>query len=105
MCARTSICIGTDPFHTPGWLVQLGTHRFAAAGLSVAVDRPYSLTLLPAEHQGRQPLVHGIMIEVNRRLYMHEGSGARGAAFAEIARIVRAVVLEVLTECRSQVVA
>ena len=99
---RPDICIGTDAFHTPGWLLQVGAERFAAAGLTVAVDRPYSGALVPIEFFGRQCQVFAIMIEINRRLYMHEDSGDKRQAFGEIAGIVRDVILHMLAECSSR---
>lgn len=102
---RPDICLGTDAYHTPDWLRQLGSTRFSAAGLSVDVDRPYSGALVPAEHYRREPSVCAIMIEINRRLYMDEATGDRSAAFAEIARITRAVMLEMLAACRTRTTA
>jgi len=99
---RPDICLGTDAYHTPDWLRQLGTSRFSAAGLSVEVDRPYSGALVPAECYGQDARVHTIMIEINRMLYMDEGTGIRTAAFAEVARIVRAVMLAMLAACGSR---
>jgi N-formylglutamate amidohydrolase len=99
---RPDICIGTDLFHTPSWLIQLGADLFAAAGLSVGIDRPYSGALVPAECYGRQRSVCAIMIEINRRLYMHEGSGDTHESFPEVAGIIQGVLRKLLKECQSR---
>ena len=84
---RPDICIGTDAFHTPDWLASLAAERFTAAGLTVAVNRPYSGALVPAEFCGRDRRVSSLMIEISRRRYMHEDGGGRLEAFGEIARV------------------
>jgi len=102
---RPDICIGTDPSHTPNWLTQIATGLLAAAGLSVEVNRPYSGSLVPAQYYGHQPSVGAIMIEVNRRLYIDEGSGEKRATFPEVAALIRGLVLGVLHGFRSQAAA
>lgn len=99
---RPDICLGTDAYHTPDWLCQMGRRGFATAGLSIEVDRPYGGALVPAECYGQDARVHAIMIEINRRLYMDEGTGVRGAAFSKVVGIVRDVMLEMLAACRSR---
>jgi N-formylglutamate amidohydrolase len=39
-------------------------------GYSVEINAPYQGTIVPAKHYKKDPNVHSIMIEVNRRLYM-----------------------------------
>ena len=85
---RADICIGTDPFHTPS---QVRDAIFAAAereGYSVAVDAPFAGALVPLSAYQKNRRVLSVMIEVNRRLYMDELSGAKTQDF----EIVRAAV-------------
>jgi N-formylglutamate amidohydrolase len=69
---RPDICIGTDGFHTPPQLVDALVDICAEFGWSVAVDRPYSGTLVPTKHWGKDERVASVMIEVNRRLYLQD---------------------------------
>lgn len=69
---RPDICIGTDAFHTSPELVQKVQKYFQDKGYDVRVDDPYSGTLVPLKHYHQETNVQGIMIEVNRRLYMNE---------------------------------
>jgi len=97
---RPDICIGTDSFHTPDWLAPLAAERFAAAGLTVAVNRPYAGALVPAEFHGRDRRVSSLMIEVSRRRYMQEEGGGRVEAFDVMAGIVQGVMRELLERFR-----
>ena len=48
---RPDICIGTDPdFHTPRWLQDVLARGFAGRGYSVAVNEPFSGSLVPMKH-------------------------------------------------------
>jgi N-formylglutamate deformylase len=70
---RPDICIGADAYHTPNWAIRLLEQRFAAAGLSVKVNSPYSGTIVPMKHYLSDQRVMSVMIEINRRLYMEDG--------------------------------
>ena len=95
---RPEICIGTDPFHTGSELATRASQGFEAHGLEVAVDRPYRGALVPARWWRRDARVSAVMIEINRRLYMDEATGAKTADFAEIARVVRSVATGLVTD-------
>lgn len=93
---RPDICLGVDPFHTPPGLRQSVERRFQVMGLSVEIDRPFAGAITPLPYYGKSRAVASIMIEVNRRLYMHEAGGERGERFEEI-RAGIAALLEELT--------
>ena len=67
---RPDICIGTDSYHTPDKLVNIINDFFINKGYDVLIDNPYSGTIIPMEHYKKNPNVNGIMIELNRDLYM-----------------------------------
>ena len=67
------------------------------AGWTVAVNRPFAGALVPMAHYRRDARVRAIMIEVNRRLYLDEQTGARSAAF-ERCRTALSAVLHHLIE-------
>lgn len=65
------ICIGTDPFHTPNYLLNYTLNYFTKIGYSVEVNNPYSGCIIPKPYFLKNDKVKGIMIEVNKRLYMN----------------------------------
>lgn len=67
---RADICLGTNSFHTPDWLLKKFTHGFENAGYSISFNRPYSGTIVPLKFAGTEKQVNSIMVEVNRRLYL-----------------------------------
>ena len=89
---RPDICLGTDSFHTPAWLTESAKEYFNEQGFSVYKDRPFSGTLVPAEHFQKEKAVSGIMIEINRKLYMDEKTGRRLSDFGLVKRSVCSVI-------------
>lgn len=65
---RSDICIGTNAFHTSRELVKEAKAAFTSIGLSVAVNRPFSGTIVPMAYYQREARVQSIMIEINRKL-------------------------------------
>ena len=92
--ARPDICLGTDPTHTPPWLLDMASSRFAGAGLSVTVDWPYAGVLVPEKHAGTAPTVFALMVEINRRLYLNEAIGTKRREFADVATMIEGVLRE-----------
>lgn len=78
---RPDICIGSDAFHTPPALTSLAVTLCREAGWTVALNRPFAGALVPMAYYGKDARVSGVMIEVNRRLYLDEQSGVRGSNF------------------------
>lgn len=72
---RLDICIGTDPFHTPRELAGRLVAQFRERGYSVSVNTPFSGALVPMRYTRRESRVHSVMIEINRRLYLHNPEG------------------------------
>jgi len=67
---RPDICLGVDDYHTPKWLVNRLETIFKKHNLSVKINSPYSGTIIPLKHYRKDDRVMGIMIEINRKLYM-----------------------------------
>jgi len=78
---RPDVCIGTDDFHTPPQLLDLAVQAVKEEELRVEVNRPFSGTLVPLEHYGKNPDVQSIMIEIRRGLYMDEVTGEKLSEF------------------------
>jgi len=66
---RPDICIGTDPYHTSTSLKDCLSTVFKALGYDVAIDSPFSGTIVPLKHYHKDQRVTSVMIEVNRSLY------------------------------------
>jgi N-formylglutamate deformylase len=81
---RPDFCIGTDIHHTPPELVTDAEAFLTDLGCSVAINKPYSGTLVPLRHYGQDSRVASVMIEVNRRLYMDESTGEKSKEFGKV---------------------
>jgi N-formylglutamate amidohydrolase len=88
---RPDICIGTDDFHTPAALTAALVEQFSRAGLSVKLNDPFAGALVPISRYRKDARVSAVMVEVNRKLYMEEGTGERLAVFEKVAGLVRLV--------------
>ena len=74
---RPDICIGTDSYHTSTELRDCLLKVFEAFGYRVAIDSPFSGTIVPLKHYHKDKRVESVMIEVNRSLYASP-SGFKG---------------------------
>ena len=91
---RPDICVGTDPFHTPVWLTEFLKTSLIKRGFSVGINCPFSGALVPSKHFEKDASVAGIMIEINRGLYMNENTGNRLSNFNSIKQTACDVVSE-----------
>jgi N-formylglutamate amidohydrolase len=81
---RADICIGTDSFHTPPMLRDALANAALTLGFTVSIDQPFAGALVPLTSYRRNRQVLALMVEVNRRLYMDEATGARRPEFANV---------------------
>ncbi|MGW2564516.1 N-formylglutamate amidohydrolase [Streptomyces sp. NPDC001514] len=91
---RPPICLGTDSFHTPAWLLARAESAFGNFG-GTGVDSPFAGTYVPLDHYGKDDRVSALMIEIRRDVYMREPGGPAGpgitALAAALAELVAAV--------------
>ena len=78
---RPDICIGTDYYHTPGQIDKRAASFFRRRGYRVAMNRPYSGTIVPIKHLYKDRSVFSMMIEVNRGLYLKSGTNEKNDYF------------------------
>ncbi|MFC1657419.1 N-formylglutamate amidohydrolase [Candidatus Moduliflexota bacterium] len=90
--SRADICIGTDPFHTPQWLIDSLVEDIGCRDLSWEINRPYVGTFVPEPYYRKNSSVYSIMLELNRSLYMDEGTGRRKKGFRDFAGDIRELV-------------
>ena len=50
----------------------------------MAIDTPFDGCLIPMAFYETEPRVHGIMIELNRKLYMNEATGEKHSGFEKL---------------------
>ena len=94
---RPDICIGTDPYHTPQWLIEKCVMFFLKAGLSVKLNAPFAGTLVPMKFYHSEPNVYSIMIEINRDLYM-DVHGQKNDQYTKICTIIQDVLQLLMNE-------
>ncbi len=87
-------CIGTDVFHTPPRLLRAAESAVRGHGYSVGVNSPYSGSLVPSAYYRKNPDVRSVMIEVNRRLYMDEKTGAKLPGFKSAQDRIQSILKE-----------
>jgi N-formylglutamate deformylase len=66
---RPGICIGTDTYHTSAKLKNCLSKAFETSGYRVAIDSPFSGSIVPLKYYQLDRRVSSVMIEVNRSLY------------------------------------
>lgn len=81
---RPDICIGTDSYHTPEQLMRAVERFFNVRNFSTAINSPYGGTIVPLRHYKNDSRVMSIMIEVNRGLYLKNGSSSKNRHFEQI---------------------
>ncbi|WP_319522416.1 N-formylglutamate amidohydrolase [uncultured Desulfosarcina sp.] len=74
---RPDICIGTDPAHTPRFLIEAAKQAASDEGLTCRINKPSDGSLVPTHYWQHDKRVLSIMIEINRSLFMDEATGER----------------------------
>lgn len=62
---RPAVCLGTDAFHTPSWLVDAAHEAFAPLG-TVELNTPFAGTYVPPAHYRTDARVASLMLEIRR---------------------------------------
>lgn len=93
--ARPDIDIGVDNFHTPKALVDTTTKFFKNNGLSCKINNPYAGSIVPLKYYSKNVSVQSIMIEVNRNLYLEEGTNKKNKNYAKIKQILHKFIEEI----------
>lgn len=72
--ARPAICLGTDPVHTPRWLLDAARAAFESFR-DIELNTPFAGCYVPLRHYGVQPAVSALMVEIRRDTYLTEPAG------------------------------
>ena len=68
---RPALCIGTDPHHTPPWLLEAVYAAFSPLG-DIDTDSPFAGTYVPLDRYRTDLRVVSVMIELRRDCYISE---------------------------------
>jgi len=82
--ASPDVCIGTDKFHTSSGLAEQGRAAYEEQGYTVHMNQPFAGSIVPLRYYRHDRRVSSFMVELNRRLYMHEPTGKRLQVFASV---------------------
>jgi N-formylglutamate amidohydrolase len=85
---RPPVCLGTDPFHTPPWLIAAAEAAFPHH----ARNTPFAGTYVPLPYYGRDQRVSSLMIEIRRDTYMTEPGGPPTKGLDRLARALSTLV-------------
>ncbi|WP_406864598.1 N-formylglutamate amidohydrolase [Streptomyces sp. HUAS MG47] len=88
---RPPVCLGTDGFHTPPWLLDEATEAFGRLG-ETGLDSPFAGTYVPLRYHGTDARVSALMVEIRRDGYMTEPGGASHAGLEALAAALADVV-------------
>ncbi|MDV6271317.1 N-formylglutamate amidohydrolase [Rhodococcus globerulus] len=88
---RPPLCIGTDPRHTPGWLIDAARGAFASLG-EISENTPYSGTYVPLRYYGTDGRVSSVMIELRRDTYLTDPRTAHYERTAQLGRNLAALI-------------
>lgn len=95
---RPDICLGTDPVHTPSWLISLIADECRQEGLSVNIDAPYSGTIVPSKYFKTENRVMSLMIEINRKLYLDDHYGLKKDYFCTLHKMINRFYEQILRQ-------
>lgn len=93
---RPDFCLGFDDFHAPYEVIRECESLLQGEGFTVSINTPYAGCLIPSEFYGVDARVSGMMLEINRGIYMDEISGEKSDQFARIKEVVRTCILDPL---------
>ena len=94
---RADFCIGTDAIHTPLGLSKAVSKCIEGLGYSVALNKPFSGTIVPLSMLGGTEKIFSVMIEINRKLYMDESTQTILPAYDDIKAAVNKILESIST--------
>jgi len=86
---RPDVCLGFDTYHRPQGLLHTLQDIAKDEGLSWAENQPFAGSYVPLQYFNSDSRVRSVMVELNRALYMDEGSGEKGDGWNRTDTLVR----------------
>lgn len=94
-------CIGADDYHTPERLIETAYSQIEDSGYSVAINYPYSGAIVPIKHYRTEKRVISLMLEVNKGLYLKDGTMEKSDGFQKIKQLCDRIIRE-LVDCNRE---
>lgn len=91
---RPDFCLGYTHFHSDQRLVDQIKGGLEMEGFSVTLNTPYAGSLIPLDFYQQTTSVLGLMVEVNRSLYMDESTGKKTDNFNRVQQVIRTQIIE-----------
>ena len=91
---RPPICIGTDSFHTPEWLIEAAQSAFSILGENY-INQPYSGTYVPLSFYEKESNITSVMMEtradtfLTEELEIHTGFETVSKALANLVDLIQ----------------
>ncbi|HEY0057012.1 MAG TPA: N-formylglutamate amidohydrolase [Pedobacter sp.] len=98
---RPDYCIGTDDFHTSQKLIDACVEFFNSRDLSLGVNKPYGGTIVPLQFYKKNRNVQSVMLEVNRKLYLHDCTCDRSPNYNSTKEVVKEFIIFLREESNS----
>ncbi len=98
---RPPLCIGTDPVHTPDWLIAATRGAFASLG-EIEENTPYAGCYVPLRHYGHDRRVSSVMIELRRDVYLTDPRTPDPARVDQLGRAL-ATLIDAVSEHHADV--
>ncbi|KKN22061.1 hypothetical protein LCGC14_0918970 [marine sediment metagenome] len=95
---RPQICLGTDPYHSPEYLIEFVRNFFEEINLTTELNMPFAGCYVPSKFIHQEKRVKSIMIEINRGLYLEERTGEKNDSFSKVKNIIRSLVSQLIAE-------
>lgn len=95
---RPDFNIGTDKFHTPKKLLDISTDFFKQRNFTLGINYPFSGSIVPMEYYKKNKSVESIMLEINRKLYLKEGTNEKSENYRETKKIVQEYIALIKSE-------
>ena len=92
---RPDICIGTDDYHTPKYLIEFAKEYFSKENFTLAFNTPFSGTFVPIKYYQKDERISSIMIEIKRSLYMNEGTGEKSSEYLKLNKLISGFITKV----------
>lgn len=102
---RLDVCIGTDPAHTPRFLIQAAKQAVSDEGLAYQVNKPSDGALVPTHYWQQDKRVWSIMIEINRSLFMDEATGEKLDQYARCKAMLGRIVQRIRNQFETKIYA
>ena len=91
---RPDICLGYEEYHCPTDLVEEIVLALSSEGVCVTINTPDSGSLIPSDYYQKDKRVQGLMIELNRRIYMDENTGLKLDKFDQVRDLIQTHILK-----------